>query len=270
MRRPRSTRRSRPRWRSTAPTRRSSCCRSPATSFRATRSTWRRPSRCTSRSAPTPEPGDTPGEIRGSTTIVEILRMYPNGEAGRLMSQLAWPCAHCGGAFREPLTLAAKRHGNDPRAALDGVPRARGRRPDARAGRRGTTQGRAVSTTAARTFVGQAVPRVEDEALLRGQGRFMDDIDPVPHARHAAIVRSPFAHARISSIDVSAALELPGVVGVVTADGDRRRCRARCRRASRTAPPTTPPRTVRRATWASRSRSSSPSRATSPRTRPSS
>ncbi len=71
-----------------------------------------------SRSAPTPDPGDRPGDIRGSTTIVEILRMYPNGEAGRLMSQLAWPCAHCGGAFREPLTLAAKRHGNDPRAAL--------------------------------------------------------------------------------------------------------------------------------------------------------
>jgi hypothetical protein len=57
-------------------------------------------------------------EIRGSTTIVEILRMYPNGEAGRLMSRLAWPCAHCGGAFHEPLTMAAKRHANDPRAVL--------------------------------------------------------------------------------------------------------------------------------------------------------
>jgi hypothetical protein len=44
--------------------------------------------------------------------------MYPNGEAGRLMSRLAWPCAHCGGAFHEPLTMAAKRHANDPRAVL--------------------------------------------------------------------------------------------------------------------------------------------------------
>ena len=35
------------------------------------------------------------------------------------MSRLAWPCAHCGGAFHEPLTLAAKRHANDPRAVLD-------------------------------------------------------------------------------------------------------------------------------------------------------
>jgi hypothetical protein len=49
---------------------------------------------------------------------VEILRMYPQGEAGRLMARLAWPCAHCGGAFHEPLTMAAKRHANDPRAVL--------------------------------------------------------------------------------------------------------------------------------------------------------
>jgi hypothetical protein len=60
----------------------------------------------------------TPDEIKGSTTVVEVLRLVPGGEAGRLMSRLAWPCAHCGGAFHEPLTLAAKRHANDPRAVL--------------------------------------------------------------------------------------------------------------------------------------------------------
>jgi hypothetical protein len=59
------------------------------------------------------------GEIRGSTTIVELLRMFPNGEAARLMSELHWACAHCGGAFHEPLTMAAKRHANDPRAVLE-------------------------------------------------------------------------------------------------------------------------------------------------------
>ena len=58
------------------------------------------------------------GEIRGSTTILEILRMYPDGRAAKLMSQLYWPCAHCGGAVREPLTLAAQRHARDPRAVL--------------------------------------------------------------------------------------------------------------------------------------------------------
>ena len=60
----------------------------------------------------------SPDQIRGSTTIVELLRLFPGGEAARLMSRLAWPCAHCGGAFHEPLTLAAKRHANDPRAVL--------------------------------------------------------------------------------------------------------------------------------------------------------
>ena len=59
------------------------------------------------------------GEVRGSTTIVELLRRYPGGEAARLMSKLHWPCAHCGGAFHEPLTMAAKRHARDPRAVLD-------------------------------------------------------------------------------------------------------------------------------------------------------
>jgi 2-furoyl-CoA dehydrogenase large subunit len=71
-------------------------------------------------------------------------------------------------------------------------------------------------TLTRRGWVGESVLRVEDEALLRGQGRFIDDLEPVPHARHAAIVRSPFAHARIGETDASAALELPGVLGVLT------------------------------------------------------
>ena len=58
-------------------------------------------------------------EVKGSTTIVELLRMYPDGEAARLMSALTLPCAHCGGAFHEPLTRAATRHRRDPRAVLE-------------------------------------------------------------------------------------------------------------------------------------------------------
>ena len=57
--------------------------------------------------------------MKGSTTIVELLRRYPGGEAARLMSRLHWACAHCGGAFHEPLTMAAKRHANDPRTVLE-------------------------------------------------------------------------------------------------------------------------------------------------------
>jgi hypothetical protein len=64
-----------------------------------------------------PEPLER--DIRGSTTIVELLRMFPGGEAAALMSRLSLPCAHCGGAFNEPLTLAAKRHRRDPRALLE-------------------------------------------------------------------------------------------------------------------------------------------------------
>jgi 2-furoyl-CoA dehydrogenase large subunit len=68
------------------------------------------------------------------------------------------------------------------------------------------------------TWVGRAVHRVEDEPLLRGKGRFIDDIEPVPHARHAAILRSQLAHARIARLDATAALAHPGVFGVLTGD----------------------------------------------------
>jgi 2-furoyl-CoA dehydrogenase large subunit len=65
--------------------------------------------------------------------------------------------------------------------------------------------------------VGQSVPRKEDNRLVQGQGVFVDDIK-----RHGMgylhFVRSPYAHARILSIDVSAALELPGVYGTLTGD----------------------------------------------------
>jgi 2-furoyl-CoA dehydrogenase large subunit len=69
---------------------------------------------------------------------------------------------------------------------------------------------------AVETWVGRPLPRLEDEALLRGEGRFIDDLDPVPNARHAAVLRSPFAHARITRLDATAAVELPGVAGVLT------------------------------------------------------
>jgi 2-furoyl-CoA dehydrogenase large subunit len=69
---------------------------------------------------------------------------------------------------------------------------------------------------ASEPWVGRPLTRLEDEALLRGEGRFIDDLDPVANARHAAVLRSPFAHARITRLDPAAAMELPGVVGVLT------------------------------------------------------
>ena len=66
-------------------------------------------------------------------------------------------------------------------------------------------------------FVGQSVQRLEDPDLLTGRGQFVDDIK-LPGLLQAAFVRSPFAHARIGDIDVSAALQVPGVVAVFTAE----------------------------------------------------
>jgi aerobic carbon-monoxide dehydrogenase large subunit len=65
-----------------------------------------------------------------------------------------------------------------------------------------------------RTF-GQSTLRVEDRDLLRGKGRFVADIR-LPGMLHAGFVRSPHAHAKIKSIDKSAALALPGVAAVLT------------------------------------------------------
>ena len=64
--------------------------------------------------------------------------------------------------------------------------------------------------------IGQPLLRKEDYRLLTGQGRYLDDI-AVPGLLHACFVRSPYAHARIRSIDSARARAMPGVVAVVSA-----------------------------------------------------
>jgi carbon-monoxide dehydrogenase large subunit len=63
-------------------------------------------------------------------------------------------------------------------------------------------------------WVGQSLPRREDERLLRGEGRFVADIE-IPEMAHIVFVRSPYAHAVVRGIDAGAALALPGVVAVL-------------------------------------------------------
>ncbi|MEJ6596014.1 xanthine dehydrogenase family protein molybdopterin-binding subunit [Parasphingorhabdus sp.] len=63
--------------------------------------------------------------------------------------------------------------------------------------------------------VGQSLPRAEDARLLRGEGKFTDDLAPV-NAVHMYVLRSPYAHARIRSIELTAAMQSPGVVGILT------------------------------------------------------
>ena len=65
--------------------------------------------------------------------------------------------------------------------------------------------------------IGESIKRKEDARFLRGQGRYLDDF-VLPNMAHMAILRSPHAHARIKSIDTSAAGSKPGVIAVVTGD----------------------------------------------------
>ena len=67
------------------------------------------------------------------------------------------------------------------------------------------------------SLIGSRITRLEDAPLLRGQGRFIEDIF-VPGVLHAGFVRSPHAHAAIRSISKAAALDLPGVHAVLTLD----------------------------------------------------
>lgn len=66
-------------------------------------------------------------------------------------------------------------------------------------------------------YVGSRVRRVEDARLVTGRGQFTDDIH-LPGMLHAAFLRSPYPHARITSIDATAAERLPGVVKVFVGD----------------------------------------------------
>jgi 2-furoyl-CoA dehydrogenase large subunit len=68
----------------------------------------------------------------------------------------------------------------------------------------------------ATSWCGQSVERVEDGPLLTGRGRFIDDLGVRPGTLHAAILRSPHAHAKIRAIDAAAARKVPGVAAVIT------------------------------------------------------
>lgn len=65
------------------------------------------------------------------------------------------------------------------------------------------------------SWIGKSMKRVEDPRLLTGQGKYIDDIQ-LPNMAHAAVLRSPRAHARIKSIDTAQAKALPGVILVMT------------------------------------------------------
>jgi carbon-monoxide dehydrogenase large subunit len=63
--------------------------------------------------------------------------------------------------------------------------------------------------------IGQAITRREDDRLLTGRGRFVDDIR-MPNALHAVFVRSPHAHAKVGAIDTTEARSIVGIVAILT------------------------------------------------------
>lgn len=78
-----------------------------------------------------------------------------------------------------------------------------------------------MTTTNEKQFIGTRQPRLEDEVLLRGQGRYGDEVPTPPGTLYAAIVRSPHPHARLKAVDSSRALEMDGVHGVLTGEDVR-------------------------------------------------
>src|SRR5690348_5646091 len=66
-------------------------------------------------------------------------------------------------------------------------------------------------------FIGESIKRKEDDRFIQGKGNYVDDI-VLPGMLYMSIYRSPFAHARIKSINTAAAQAVPGVVAVVTGE----------------------------------------------------
>jgi 2-furoyl-CoA dehydrogenase large subunit len=73
-----------------------------------------------------------------------------------------------------------------------------------------------MAMDAGQPFVGRSLERIEDAALLTGRGRYVDDLGVRPGTPHAAILRSPHAHAKIVGLRTEAARAAPGVAAVIT------------------------------------------------------
>ena len=68
-------------------------------------------------------------------------------------------------------------------------------------------------------YIGKPIKRREDNRFLTGKGKYTDDIK-LPGMLHAAFTRSPYAHATIVSIDVTAAKAADGVIAVYTGEDE--------------------------------------------------
>ena len=64
-------------------------------------------------------------------------------------------------------------------------------------------------------FIGKSIKRVEDKRFITGRGNYTDDI-VLPHQTFASFVRSPYAHAKVLAVDITAAKKMRGVVAIYT------------------------------------------------------
>lgn len=136
----------------------------------------------------------TPGFL---TTLTEFLQHHPNPSAEEVRERISGNLCRCTGY--QPIVDAVLLAARKMRQASAGEV-VRGE--EAQSGQQGSGK-----------LVGQEVRRTEDHQLLRGGGRFVDDIQ-LAGTLHCAFVRSPYAHARIRSIDLSAARGAPGIHAV--------------------------------------------------------
>lgn len=138
----------------------------------------------------------TPGML---TTLTELLRECPNPSEDEVRDRISGNLCRCTGyqpIIDATLLAASRRRGAVPEAKASAI-------------------SDASATGLASAFVGRSVLRTEDPALLRGEGRFVDDIQ-LQDVIHCCFVRSPHAHARILGIDVTAASQVTGVHAVWT------------------------------------------------------
>jgi carbon-monoxide dehydrogenase large subunit len=99
---------------------------------------------------------------------------------------------------------------------LAGEASSENRRPDAAVSTAPVTRTSSITEQGEHRLIGISCPRKEDDRLLFGDGKFVDDVQ-LAHALEMAVVRCPFPHARILSIDTSRAEALPGVKHILTA-----------------------------------------------------
>src|ERR1700736_811866 len=116
-----------------------------------------------------------------------------------------WSCRSSASWTRTP-RRASRRSARRSRATFAAAPATRTSSRPSRPPR-----GCEVAAIEARGWIGQSVPRKEDRALLTGRGTFVDNMT-LPGTVYMALVRSPYAHARITSVDTSKATAAEGVV----------------------------------------------------------